>query len=116
MGEEPTTAFKLSLIGGILVLLGGLIWAWIGAGIAIEYGLIIFVYGPGVLLWAPLMFGIIIILGSVRMYSAPDSVRVGWGIVIVILGAFSIFGFTTTLGGILRARAIVWKPSSEEPY
>lgn len=34
------------------------------------------------------------------MNSTPESART-WGIVILILGALSLFGLTTTLGGIL---------------
>ena len=108
MEQKPTTAYILSLLGGIFVLLGGLFWSVLGS-------MILFV-GFGFLLYAFLTFGIVIIVGAVLMNSTPESAK-SWGIVILILGVLSLFGGTTTLGGILAiiggAMALSWKPSSE---
>ena len=111
MEQKPTAAFVLSLLGGIFVLLGGLIWAVVGTIIA-------FMSGLGFLLYAFVIFGIIMIAGAAMMYSAPSSAKT-WGIVVLILGIFSLIGISTTLGGILAiiggALAIGWKPSTEAP-
>ncbi len=111
MSEKPTTAFILSLIGGILVLLGGLIWAAIGALIAFFFA------GLGFLLWAFLIFGIIIMIGAVMINSNPSSAH-SWGVVILILGVLSLFGVVTALGGILAiiggVFALTWKPKPEQ--
>ena len=56
----------MSLIGGILVLLGGLIWAALGTLIAFFFA------GLGFLLWAFLIFGIIIMIG------APGAFALTW--------------------------------------
>jgi hypothetical protein len=111
MSEKPTTAFILSLIGGILVLLGGLIWAAVGTLLAFFFA------GLGFLLWAFLIFGIIIIIGVVMINSNPSSAH-SWGVVILILGVLSLFGVVKALGGILAiidgAFALTWKPKPEQ--
>lgn len=110
MSEKPTTAFLLSLIGGIFVLLGGLLWAALGT-------LLAFFTGLGFLLYAFLLFGIVIIVGSVMLNSKPRSAKT-WGIVILILGVLSLFGIVTTLGGILAiaggALALSWRPQTPQ--
>jgi len=106
MSERPTTAFILSLIGGIFVLLGGLIWAALGTIIAI------FTFGAGFLLYVFLLFGIVIIIGSIMINSNPRSAKT-WGIVIIILGVLSLVGVITALGGLLAiiggALAVSWR-------
>lgn len=108
MSEKPTTAYLLSLIGGIFVFLGGLLLAALGT-------LIAFLTGFGFLLWAFLIFGIVIIIGTVSMNSNPNSTHT-WGIVILVLGVISLFGVVTALGGLLAiiggAMALSWKPST----
>ncbi len=109
MSEKPTTAFVLSLIGGIFVFLGGLLWAALGTLLAIFLGI-------GFLLYVFLVFGIIILLGAVMMNSNPRLAKT-WGIVILVLGVCSLPGVTTTLGGLLSivggALALSWKPERE---
>ena len=109
LAEKPTAPFILSLIGGILVLLGGLLWAALGT-------LLAFFTGFGFLLYVFLIFGILIIIGAVSMYSAPSSTKT-WGIVILVLGILSLIGIITALGGLLAiiggALAIGWKPSGQ---
>lgn len=106
MSEKPGTAFILSLIGGIFVILGGLIWAAVGT-------LIAFFTGLGFLLYVFLFFGIIIVIGAAMMNSNPRSTN-AWGVVILILGIISLIGIVTALGGLLAiiggAFAISWKP------
>jgi hypothetical protein len=111
MSEKPTTAFILSLIGGILVLLGGLVWAAVGT-------LLAFFTGFGYLLYVFLLFGLIIIIGAIMINSNPSSAHT-WGIVILILGILSLIGIITALGGLLAiiggAFALSWKPPSRPP-
>ncbi len=110
--EKPSTAFILSLIGGIFVLLGGLIWAAIGTFVAFLS------FGAGFLLYVFLIFGIIIIIGAFMFNSNPASART-WGIVILLLGIFSLVGVITALGGILSivggALALSWSPRQQPP-
>jgi hypothetical protein len=99
MEEKPTAAFALSLIGGILWVLGGI-------AIAVATGWIPFVGAFGVAFGAyVLVLGLIVLLGAIMMYNNPSSTHT-WGIVILILSIISgnIFGL---IGGIL---ALVWKP------
>jgi hypothetical protein len=110
--EKPATAFIVSLIGGIFVLLGGLVWAAIGTVVAI------FTLGVGFLLYVFLLFGIIIIAGAVALNNNPSSAH-AWGVVIIILGIISLFGVITALGGIISiaggALALSWNPSRQVP-
>ena len=109
MEEKPVAAFVLSLIGGILVLVAGAALAMLGVAVAF------FTFGAGLLLGIFALFGIVIIVGSIMMYSQPSSAKT-WGIIVLILGILSLFGVITALGGILALiggiLAIVWKPSA----
>jgi hypothetical protein len=109
MVEQPTAAFILSLLGGIFVLLPGLALSALGTYLAF------FTLGAGLILWIFPIFGIIIILGAVMMYVTPSSTKM-WGIVVLILGVFSLVGVITGLGGLLALiggiLAIIWKPTS----
>lgn len=106
MSEKPTNAFIFGILGGLLVVLGSLLWFVIGTILA-------FFTSIGFLLYAFLIFGIIIILGALMMNSNPKSAHT-WGIIILILGILSLFGITTTIGGILSlvagALALSWNP------
>jgi len=107
LGEKPTAAFALSLIGGILGLLGGIViaaffaaWSWLIGflGLGAMFGVYFIV------------IGLVTIIGAVMMYNNPSSTHT-WGIVILILSIISanIFGL---IGGIM---ALVWKPSGGAP-
>jgi len=119
LGEEPTAAWILSLIGGILGLLGyllvlGLALASLGAaaaeaeqynaevpGLGLAGGALAALCG-----WFVIAH-IIIIIGALKIKSGePSSVRTG-GILVLI---FSILGggnILALIGGIL---ALTWKP------
>jgi len=118
LAEKPTAAFVLSLIGGIFVLLGGIFVAFVGsiissisvvgAGSAGSTVLIIGVVG--------VIFGLIMIVGGVMMYSKPSSAKM-WGVIVLVLSILSwvvaagglFIGFLLGLiGGIL---ALVFKPA-----
>jgi ABC-type phosphate transport system permease subunit len=90
---------------------GRLIWAAVGTLIAFFFA------GLGFLLWAFLIFGIIIIIGAVMINSNPSSTH-SWGVVKLILGVLSLLGVVTALGGILAiiggTFALTWKPKPEQ--
>ena len=126
MAEKPTAAFVLSLIGGILILLGGIFGAIIGiiGGAAMSIvpgfgwlsGLII---ALGIL---GLIFGIIVILGAVMINSGErGKVRTG-SILVLIFSILSLFvggtggfiiGFILSLIGSILG--LTWKPSEKAP-
>ena len=109
MAERPVTAFILSLIGGILILLPGLALAGLWTLFVFDLGLRL----GWVLLWIFPIFGLIIMIGAIMFNSYPSYAKT-WGIVILILGIISLIGIVTALGGILSiiggALAIAWKP------
>ncbi len=114
MAEKPTAAFVLSLIGGIFVILGALLWIVLGPFLALfslDLGL-----GAAMMGAVGLIMGLIIIVGGVMMYVKPEQ-HVIWGVLVLLLAIVSIpfsfagavIGFILTLvGGIL---GLVFKPS-----
>lgn len=114
--KYPSTASILSLIGGVLIALEGILDALrssVGrivprlAGIGIVFGIL------------GLVFGLVILYGAFRLRSDPTMSQT-WGILIVVLAVVSILaggGFLLGLilaliGGIL---AITWKPPVPAP-
>lgn len=127
MSEKPTAAFVLSLIGGILILIGGLLYAivgaYCGAFISMFESIAPGAMGLGALIFVMMalgvIFGIIVIVGSAMIYQAePSKVKTG-SILVIIFSILSLFtagsggfivGFVLGLiGGIL---GLVWKPSA----
>lgn len=130
MHERPVTSFILSLIGGLIILIdgilgsiyylsdstfyggfwGGMMGGWHGmmGGLGLSYG-----YIAGFSL-VGLVCGIIVVIGSVMLNIQPAD-HTSWGIVIL---AFSIVSFVSMggffigaiLGIIGGAFAISWKP------
>ncbi|MEM2214636.1 MAG: hypothetical protein QXQ20_08155 [Candidatus Nezhaarchaeales archaeon] len=125
MGEKPTAAFVLSLVGGIIILINGII-VLVGAGIAASIATMVPGMGPAisglVIAFASfiLVMGILVIVGAVMINSgAPNKVRVGSILVIVFSvisllgGGGFIVGFVLALvGGIL---GLTWKPATPPP-
>jgi len=127
--ERPTTAYILSLIGGIMILVGGLstvammgMWQW---GMMHGWS---GRFGPAVIdKWAfiPTTFtflglfgalcGIIVIVGAAMLNSRPED-HFRWGTLILIFSVLSIFGgmggflVGLILGVVGGALAISWKP------
>jgi len=124
--EKPTAAFVLSLISGILILLGGIVGAIIGiiGGAAISIipgfgwlgGLII------ILGFLGLIFGIIVIIGAVMINSGEkDKVRTG-SLLVLIFSILSLFvggtgGFVIgfILGLVGSILGLTWKPAEAPP-
>ena len=97
--EKPTAAFILSLVAGVLILLGGgmmtMIGSWIGrygygmmgrytgwgGMMGTEYGIMGFAFGAmGVL---GVVFGVIVIISALMLNSKPEQ-HSTWGSVIVL--------------------------------
>ncbi len=112
MEQKPTAAFVLSLLAGILILLGGLAIGMLGAFMVAFFpvaGIVFIAVG--------LAFGVIVLLGAIMMYVEPQQ-HVAWGVIVLI---FSIFSLFTSLGGFLvgmilgivgGALAIAWQPTT----
>jgi len=104
----PSTAFVLSLIAGIFILLNGLLISAIGASVAAILPI------AGVALVAiGIVFGILVLLGALMMRD-PNKVKSGATIVLVfsILSIFIGGGFFIgfILGIIGGALGLSWKP------
>jgi hypothetical protein len=127
-GEKPTAAMVLSIIGGIFILLGGVVFFALASLMQLFIDTI---PGLGSLEIDPVLLlnligalgvviGLVIIVGGVMMYLRPKSSTV-WGVLILVLSIVSLFvasggfilGFILALiGGIL---AIVFKPTPAMP-
>ncbi|MGA3406798.1 MAG: DUF6114 domain-containing protein [Candidatus Bathyarchaeia archaeon] len=140
--QKPTTAFILSLIGGIFILLGGGMMSMIGSygvggmmngyagygGMMGGYG---WGYGPGFGMMrgygyggmfgiAGILFGVAVIAGALMLYNNPTQ-HSKWGLVILIFSLLSIFGSAMAgfgigliLGLIGGILALTWKPPITE--
>jgi len=129
MGEKPTAAMVLSILGGIFVILGGLFLAFVGSiistfnftgtGTGTTPGSGV---GSGVLVLGIVgcIMGLIMIVGGIMINSNPSS-HTMWGVIILILsivswitsiGGFFIGFILGLIGGIL---AITFKPTTMAP-
>ncbi|MGA2791893.1 MAG: DUF6114 domain-containing protein [Candidatus Bathyarchaeia archaeon] len=136
--EKPGTAFVLSLIGGIFILLGGgamtMLGSWMGnygygmmgsyggwggmmrPGFGMMGGL---EYGFAFLGVLGLIFGLIVIISALMLNSKPEQ-HSTWGILIIVFSVLSVFGSAMggfgiglilgLIGGIL---GVTWKPQSK---
>jgi hypothetical protein len=97
MGDKPTAAMVLSLIGGIFVIFGGAALAFVGSligslnvtgsGSASSTALALGIVG--------VIMGLIMVVGGFMMYSKPTSAKM-WGVIVLIL---SIVSWVTAIGG-----------------
>jgi hypothetical protein len=129
--EKPTTAFILSLIAGVFIILGGGMMSFLGYGfmgmmgrygnywgwngmMGPGFGMMGFAFGMmGIL---GLVFGVIVIISALMLNSKPQE-HTTWGTLILVFSVLSIFGSAMggfgiglilgIIGGIL---AITWKP------
>jgi hypothetical protein len=126
--KKPTVPFVLSLIAGILTLIGGLAVAYVGlwrfelmGRLMRGYGYA-FAAGPGY--FSPfislvgmlgIIFGLIVIASAIMLNRRPTQ-HTTWGILILIFSIFGIFGgmggylVGLILGIVGGALAIAWKP------
>ena len=95
MAERPTGAFVLTLLGGILQLILGIVvaagWYKFGTGWDVPFAAY----------WIALAAATM--LGAFMIYSKPSSTRT-WGTIIIILSIISGINLLTLIGGILARR------------
>ncbi|MCP8309494.1 MAG: hypothetical protein H3Z53_06535 [archaeon] len=124
MAEKPTAAYILSLIGAILILIGGILtaiaFAWLGT---------LFVGIPGlewlgglflIIVVVQIIFGIIVLIGAMWINST-DRGKVRNGSIIVLI--FSIIGLILgagffigpILGLVGSILGLTWKPTEAPP-
>lgn len=139
--ESPSAAFVLSLISGVLILLGGGVMSmfgyWLWGGYPGSYGGWSYgMMGPGMMGypgygmmgWAGfglfgvlgVVFGAIIIISALMLNRKPQE-HATWGTLIVIFSVISIFGgamggfgIGLVLGLIGGVLAITWKPTETQ--
>ena len=99
MGDQPTAAMVLSLLGGICVIFGGLAIAFLGSLVSSfgylanggsNGGTIVTAFGA-----IGMIMGLIMVVGGFMLYSKPSNAKM-WGIIVLIL---SILSWVTALGG-----------------
>ncbi|MEM2045896.1 MAG: hypothetical protein QXO20_06960 [Candidatus Bathyarchaeia archaeon] len=126
MVEKPTAAFALSLIAGILILLGGIFGAILGTIGGVMVGAIPGFGWLGGLIVAlgllGLIFGILVIVGAVMINSGEQGKVKTGSIIVLIFSILSLFaggtgGFVIgfILGLVGSILGLTWKPSEETP-
>jgi hypothetical protein len=125
MGEKPTAAFALSLVGAIFIIIGGIVYM---ALFSILGGLMSFIPGleglgdifviVGIL---GLIWGILVLVGAIMINSGePSKVRTG-SILVLIFSIISWFGAAGgfligfLLGLIGAILGLTWKPEKAPP-
>ena len=122
MGERPTAAFVLMLIGGIIITIAGAI----GTGALLIFGgkaidvpiaghVLSILIGIAIMV---LVFGIIIIIASIKVKSGIPSTVKTWSIVGLVLSVIClILGAAWFIGPILSLigsiLGLVWKPPTQ---
>jgi hypothetical protein len=113
----PRTAYLLSLIGGILLLIFSLIYVAVLLVLASLFAAVGFGLGAGIavgLAVVALLFGVIVLVLAIRLKTSPGSVKTT-GILIIVFsvisfvggGGFYIGAILALIGGIL---AVIWHP------
>jgi MFS family permease len=116
----PRTAYLLSLIGGILILLFSILTAVVLLAIASFFAAVGFGLGVGFAVAAAviaLLFGLIILYFAIKLKSNPGSAKT-YGILIIVFALISFIGggglyigaILALVGGIL---ALVWTPPAQ---
>lgn len=110
--DSPGTAFGLSLAGGVMIFIAGLVLAALASFAAAVTG------NAGLLAfgWFGSICGILIIAFAVAFHSRPKFAKIGGALVIVFaiasipftFGGFVVGFVLAIIGGIL---AIIWKPA-----
>lgn len=122
LGEKPTAAFVLSLIGAIFILINGLLVATMFAAGGALVGILLPGLGAMMIILGALaiVFGIIVIIGAIMINSGErNKVRIGsvlvliFSIISLVTGGGFIIGFILCLIGSILG--LVWKPAVEAP-
>lgn len=126
--EKPSEAYVLSLLGGLVISLVGLVWlGMMFTGTELNwFSFMMQDYENHMILWElgsfgyamgfiGLITGVGIIGSSIMMQAKPEN-HITWGSIIIVLSALSLLGgmggmgiglILGLVGGIL---AIIWKP------
>lgn len=132
--ERPTAGFVLSIIAGLLILVGsGTAVLWFSGGVTyggrmmggMMYDWRGMMSGVGLGTWflgmtlVGLVSGILILLGAFMLYSQPKQ-ALAWGTVVLVFSVLSFFGMGGFfLGGILGIvggiLAMTWKQVVTRP-
>jgi len=133
--EKPTAPFILSLIAGVLIIAGGgtgMMWA--SSGMPMYGGMMGGMMDGMMGGWQGMMggmgfggflsimtilgviSGVIVLIGSVMLYSQPAQVQT-WGTIILVFSIISLFGMGgffigAVLGFVGGILAITWKPTT----
>jgi hypothetical protein len=125
--EKPMHAFMLSLIAGVLILLGDPAVVMIGAvfgsyGHHMISGYLSYkeTVGTGLLYWLmvslEVIFGVLVMVSAIMLNKRPQE-HISWGLLIILFSVLSVFGSTMgclgiglTLGLIGGLLSITWKP------
>jgi hypothetical protein len=122
MGEKPTAAFVLSLIGAIFMLLGGLGILALASAVGALASMFDLGLGIGLTLLGAvgMVWGILALVGAILMNSS-DAGRVRTGSILVLLasilswfGTFGGFFIGFLLGLIGAILGLTWHPSKSE--
>ncbi len=133
---RPEVAFILSLIGGVLILLGSavaMMWAyggmpaWSGMMGSMMGGYSGMMGGIGVsgmgffggMFIVGLVAGILVLVGAVMLHSRPQQTST-WGILVLVFSIISLVGMGgffigAILGLVGGAVALSWRPASAIP-
>ncbi len=118
--QYPSTAYILSLIGGILILIDALVYAAVAA---VGASFLAFFPGAAAILIAfgviAILLALIVIYGAIQMKNRPASAKT-WGLLVLVFslvsfiggGGFVIGAILGLVGGIL---ALVWNPPAPAP-
>ncbi len=87
VGNKPTAAFVLTLLGGIFVLLGGIAVTMLGAAVTLFFAHAAI---GGLLGLLGIIAGIIIIVAAVLLNSTDESRVKEWSVVALVLTIISI--------------------------
>lgn len=114
MEPKPTTAFILSLVAGVLILMGGVSQLWSAALINGVIFASAFSWWLLVLGWIGVGLGIFVVVISVLLYLEPQH-HVVYGVVILVLSTVSVVAYGGFLVGLVLgivggALAIAWAP------
>jgi hypothetical protein len=112
--EKPTAAFVLSLIGGILGIVAGIILIIIGLAAAGSLSSVgYYGYTPALMLFAGIgIWGLVsssIVIGSAAKLNSHPLEHTKWGAIILVFSIIGLTGLFGLIGGIV---ALAWKPST----
>ncbi len=126
--QKPVTAFILSMLSGLFIILGGSLWClWLGANWGVDWmDWMMHGWNEHMHLWnlqgvayplgiIAIIFGIIVLIAAVMLYTNPTQHEL-WGALIIVFSVLSMLGCMGGMGiGILLGiaggiLAILWRP------